>query len=195
MPRAGRSFEEGRTYHICNWVGGGLQVFTDEKLASAFVALLRRTIRRYEGAVFAWCLLGNHYHLIVRQGPAPLLRTMKTLQEGVTRARNLHDRTYGPLWQGRFKAKDMLDERYLMRLVAYVHLNPVSLVSVERARSPSQSQKCDTISANQREDKAITESRDRRDGDQCRRRPGPFGGRGPPIPVGPLPAPGILQIL
>ena len=66
-------------------------------------------MRRDEGVIFAWCLLGNHYHLVIRQGPVPLSRTMKSLQEGVTRARNLRDRIYGPLWQGRFKAKEVLD--------------------------------------------------------------------------------------
>jgi putative transposase len=86
---------------------------------------LRGAIRRDEGSVFAWCLLGNHYHLVVRQGPAPLSRTMKTLQDGVTRARNLRQRVFGPLWQGRFKAKEVLDESYLMQLISYVHLNPV----------------------------------------------------------------------
>ncbi len=52
-------------------------------------------------------------------------RPMKTLQQGTTRARNLRARAFGPLWQGRFKAKEVVDERYLMQLIAYVHLNPV----------------------------------------------------------------------
>jgi REP element-mobilizing transposase RayT len=107
--------------------------FGDEKLASAFVTILRGAIRRDEGSVFAWCLLGNHYHLVVRQGPAPLSRTMKTLQDGVTRARNLRNRIYGPLWQGRFKGKEVPDERYLMQLIAYVHLNPVKAGFAEDA--------------------------------------------------------------
>jgi len=58
---------------------------------------------------------------------------MKTLQQGVTRARNLGDRVFGPLWQGRFKAKVVDDERYLMQLVAYVHLNPVKAGLAEDA--------------------------------------------------------------
>ncbi|MCP4896877.1 MAG: hypothetical protein GY906_07865 [bacterium] len=126
MPRAGRSFEEGRVYHVYNRVGGGLRLFSDEELAGIFVGLLRKAVERDGTVVFAWCLLGNHYHLVVRQGPVDLSRTMKTLQQGVTRARNLRDRIYGPLWQGRFKAKDVGDESYLMQLIAYVHLNPVT---------------------------------------------------------------------
>lgn len=67
MPRAGRSFEEGRIYHLYNRVGAGAKVFSDEEMAAVFVALLRLAVKRDEAAVWAWCLLGNHYHLVVRQ--------------------------------------------------------------------------------------------------------------------------------
>ena len=126
MPRAGRSFEEGRIYHVYNRVGGGELAFADEHLAETFVDVFRRTIRRDEVIVLGWCLLGNHYHLILRQGPVSLSRTMKTVQQKTTRARNLRGGVYGPLWQGRFKAKEVSDERYLMQLIGYVHLNPVT---------------------------------------------------------------------
>jgi putative transposase len=133
MGRAGRSFEEGRIYHLYNRLGGGSMELGDEELAATFVAHLRKGARRDGAAVFAWCLLGNHYHLVVRQGPVPLSRTMKALQQGVTRARNLRQRVFGPLWQGRFKAKEVLDESYLMQLIAYVHLNPVKAGRAENA--------------------------------------------------------------
>ena len=133
MPRAGRTFEEGRTYHVYNRVGGGLLRFTDEELAKTFVDLFRNVMKRDSQVVLGWCLLGNHYHLVVRQGAVPLSRSMKTLQQGVTRAHNLRDRVYGPLWQGRFKAKEVDDQEYLVQLVAYVHLNPVAAELVERA--------------------------------------------------------------
>jgi REP element-mobilizing transposase RayT len=125
MARAGRSFEEGRIYHVYNRVGGGSMEFSDEDLAATFASLLRAAMARDEATVLAWCLLGNHYHLVVRQGPVPLSRPMKTLQQGVTCTRNIRCRIFGPLWQGRFKAKEVVDERYLIQLIAYVHLNPV----------------------------------------------------------------------
>lgn len=72
MPRAGRLFEEGRIYHVFNRVAGGTAVFLDDALAVRFVELLREAIRRDDLTVFGWSLLGNHYHLIVRQGPVAL---------------------------------------------------------------------------------------------------------------------------
>lgn len=125
MPRAGRSFEEGRTYHVYNRVGGGESAFSDDELAQRFVDIFRRVITQDRVVVLGWSLLSNHYHLILRQGPVPLSRTMKTLQQGVARFRNSRHQTYGPLWQGRFKAKQVVADNYLMQLVAYVHLNPV----------------------------------------------------------------------
>ena len=125
MPRPSRSFDEGFTYHVYNRVGGGWPAFTDAALATKFVDLLRSIVRRHEVMVFGWCLLSNHYHLILRQGPVPLSRTLQALQQEVTRTHNLRENTFGPLWQGRFKAIEVASEDYLLQLVAYVHLNPV----------------------------------------------------------------------
>ena len=125
MERAGRAFEEGRIYHIYNRVAGGWRAFSDDEPADRFLHLFRLVVNRDEVVVFGWSLLGNHFHLILKQGPVSLSRSLKTLQQGVTRSRNLRDRTFGPLWQGRFKAKEVSDQKYLMQLVAYVHLNPV----------------------------------------------------------------------
>jgi len=133
MPRAGRTFEEGRTYHVYNRVGGGLFPFIDEELTKTFVELFRNVMKRDNHVVLAWCLLGNHYHLVIRQGAVPLSRSMKTLQQRVTRAHNLRGSVYGPLWQGRFKAKEVSDQEYLMKLVAHVHLNPITAGLAERA--------------------------------------------------------------
>ena len=60
MARAGRSFEEGRIYHVYNRVGGGSREFSDEELAATFVTLLRLAMGRDEAAVLAWSLLTTH---------------------------------------------------------------------------------------------------------------------------------------
>ncbi len=133
MPRAPRILEEGRIYHVYNRVAGGSSEFEDAALASRFVALLRDVARRDDLTVLAWCLLGNHYHLVVRQGAVPLSTALKSLQQGVTRTRNFRSQIDGPLWRGRFQAKQVDDQQYLMQVVAYVHLNPVKAKIVESA--------------------------------------------------------------
>ena len=116
---------EGGVYHVYNRLGRGERVFDQEIEAAAFVEQLREVVQRDGLTVFAWCLLGNHYHLAVRTGVISLDRPMRSLQQRVTRGVNLRRRVYGPLWQGRYKAKLVEDQRYLDRLLIYIHLNPV----------------------------------------------------------------------
>ena len=94
MPRARRAFEEGRVYHVYNRAGSGLLPFEDAELSTTFVEHLSRVRDRDSLVVLAWCLLGNHFHLVVRQGPVSLSRSMKTLQQGCTRARSSRNRVY-----------------------------------------------------------------------------------------------------
>jgi len=126
MSRPERVFVEGVVVHVYNRLARGERVFDDEGDARAFVDLLREVAKRDELTVLAWCLMGNHYHLAVRTGAVPLSRPMRSLQRRTTRHVNLRRRVYGPLWQGRYRAKLVLDERYLLQLIAYIHLNPVS---------------------------------------------------------------------
>ncbi|MFV2074419.1 MAG: transposase, partial [Thermoanaerobaculales bacterium] len=93
--------------------------------AAAFVERLREVVERDGLTVFAWCLLSNQYHLAVRTGVVSLSRSMRSLQQRVTQGVNLRRRVYGPLWQGRYKAKLVKDQRYLDQLLIYIHLNPV----------------------------------------------------------------------
>lgn len=126
MPRAGRVFLEGGIYHVYNRVSRGESVFAEEEEASAFVGLLREIKDRDGLVVFAWCLMSNHYHLALRTGAIPLARSMRSLQQRVTRGFNVRRRLFGPLWQGRYRAKLVEDQRYLDGLLAYIHLNPVA---------------------------------------------------------------------
>jgi len=125
MARPNRIIVEGGVYHVYNRLGRGERVFDQETEAAAFVGLLRDVAERDGLTVFAWCLLSNHYHMAVRTGVVSLDRPMRSLQQRVTRGVNLRRRVYGPLWQGRYKAKLVKDQRYLEQLLIYVHLNPV----------------------------------------------------------------------
>jgi len=68
------------------------RLFGDE-----LVDLLRQVSERDDLVILGWCLLGNHYHLVLRQGSVDVSRPIKTLQQNTTRLRNIRDRVYGPL--------------------------------------------------------------------------------------------------
>ena len=126
MSRPNRVFFEGAVYHVYNRLARGESVFAEEAVALRFRDLLREVVQRDELTVFAWCLMSNHYHLAVRTNTVPLDRPLRSLQWRVTRSVNASRGVFGPLWQGRYRAKLVSEQRYLDQLLAYIHLNPVT---------------------------------------------------------------------
>jgi len=98
----------------------------DDAVAEGFVATLDMVKGEHGLTIFAWCLMPNHYHLAVRTGELPLWRSMRLVQGRFARAFNRRRGVFGPVWQGRYKARLVVDPAYLMQAIAYVHLNPVA---------------------------------------------------------------------
>ena len=126
MPRCERVFFEDGFFHVYNRLGRGEHAFGDEETARFFIERLREATQRDGLTVYAWCLMSNHYHLAVRMSVVPLNRTLQSLQQRTTRFINWKHQVYGPLWQGRFKAKLIDSNIYMTGLLSYIHLNPVS---------------------------------------------------------------------
>jgi len=131
MPRKPRLFVPGASYHVYCRVARGEDVFSDSREAKAFVQTLRDVKRRDGFLVLAWCLMSNHYHLMLQTGSVPLWRTMARLQGIVARAHNRRHDYHGRLWQARYKARIVDSNQYFWQVVAYVHLNPVAAGLVE----------------------------------------------------------------
>ena len=117
---------EGGVYHVYNRFARGAALFDEGGESDRFLELLRRVRDRDGLTIFAYCLMSNHYHLAVRTGPVPLSRSMGFVQSRFGQGYNRRHRSAGPLWQSRFKAKMVEDGGYLLQLVAYIHLNPVT---------------------------------------------------------------------
>lgn len=131
MPRRPRVFIEGLTYHVYNRVGRGEAPFTLEEEAERFWSLLHEVKERDGLTILAWCIMPNHYHLAVRTRAVPLWRSMRMLQHRYARAFNRRCKVLGPLWQARYKARPVQGEDSLLRLLAYIHLNPLTARIVE----------------------------------------------------------------
>jgi REP element-mobilizing transposase RayT len=125
MPRPNRIFVEGGWYHVYNRLSRGEIVFDQDAEASVFCDTLRDVVRRDGLTVFAWCLMPTHFHMAARTGVVPLHRPMQSVQQRVSRSVNFRRGVSGPLWQGRYRAKLVNEQRYLDQLLIYIHLNPV----------------------------------------------------------------------
>jgi len=100
-------------------------IFQDELDRRDFVARLATVTMTGAWEVYAWALMPNHLHLLVRTGRRPLGRTMGSLLGGYAGAFNRRHRRRGHLFQNRFRSVVVEEEPYLLELVRYIHLNPL----------------------------------------------------------------------
>ncbi|MBI4917815.1 MAG: transposase [Acidobacteria bacterium] len=126
MPRRARIFVDGALYHVYCRTARGERVFAAEEEAEVFLELVRDVKERDAFAVLAWCLMPNHYHLLLRTDRVPLWRSMRLIQGRSAQGYNRRHRQLGSLWQERYKAKLVTDTTYLRTVVAYIHLNAVA---------------------------------------------------------------------
>lgn len=125
MPRRERVLIEGGLYHVYNRCARGEGVLADPDEAIALVELLRGVKERDGLTVFAWCVMSNHFHVALRTSAVPLSRSMHFVQCSFSRAFNRRWRRTGPLWQSRYQARLVEDQRYFEQVMLYIHLNPV----------------------------------------------------------------------
>ena len=111
MPRKLRFFLPGAICHVYSRVARGEHVFDEPGEAGEFVRIVK-DVRDLDGfSVLAWCLMGNHYHLVIRTGEVVLWRSMARIQGRVARSYNRRHRFFGRLWQSRYKARIIVRPR------------------------------------------------------------------------------------
>src|SRR5437870_11774032 len=137
MARPLRIEFEDALYHLCARGNERQKIFRDERDQAQFAELLERSRARYDVAVLAFVLMGNHFHLVAQTHRPNLGRWMHWLLVSYTVFFNRRHRSSGHLFQGRYKSFLVQEGEYLLGLSRYVHLNPVRGVSLGRG-DPSQ---------------------------------------------------------
>ncbi|MEO8431229.1 MAG: transposase [Acidobacteriota bacterium] len=122
----------GAVYHVTARGNERRLIFTDDEDRLDYLARLDHYRTKFGFRLLAYCLMSNHLHLAIRRGPAPLSRVMAGLHSSYTQSFNRRHRRVGHLFQGRYKAFLVQEDRYLQALVRYIHLNPVRARMVER---------------------------------------------------------------
>ncbi len=125
MPRGPRLDAPGTLHHV---MVRGLDrqiIFHDETDRDDFLKRLARLAEAGHLAVYAWALLPNHAHLLVRSQARPLSRSMRSLLTGYAGQFNRRHHRTGHLFQNRYKSIVIDEEGYFLELVRYIHLNPL----------------------------------------------------------------------
>jgi REP element-mobilizing transposase RayT len=127
MPRQLRIEYEGAIYHLMNRGDRREPIFKTDFDRLNFLQTIEETCLRTDWQVHAWCLMGNHFHLVVETPQANLVAGMKWLLGTYTARFNRRHRVFGHLFSGRYKSLivDGSGNGYLRTVCDYVHLNPV----------------------------------------------------------------------
>ena len=123
MPRPLRIEYEGAYYHVMN--RGRRLIFHDKKYYQAFLDTLTEAHQRFSAIFHAYCLMGNHYHILIETPEANLNRIMRHINGVYTQRYNRFKKTDGPLFRGRYKAILVDSDAYLLSLSRYIHRNPI----------------------------------------------------------------------
>src|SRR5271155_480502 len=125
MARPIRIEFEGALYHITARGNERREIFRSDADRTLFLATLEQCVKENGLLLHAWCLMPNHYHLIVETPRGNLTKAISWLQTTYTIRFNRRHARNGHLFQGRFKAHLVDADAYAMKLVRYIHLNPV----------------------------------------------------------------------
>jgi REP element-mobilizing transposase RayT len=123
----------GALYHLTARGNRQESIFLDDRDRQTFLDLLGKEVQQQGWVCYAYCLMDNHYHLMMETPEPNLVRGMRRLNGVYTQAFNRRHNKVGHLFQGRYKAILVDRENYLLELSRYVVLNPVRAKVVGRA--------------------------------------------------------------
>ena len=125
MSRALRIEYSGAVYHLTSRGNARSNIYLSDADRIEFLKILSQACQRYNWRCYAWCLMNNHYHLVIETVEANLSRGMRHLNGVYTQTFNRTHKRVGHVFQGRYKAILVEKENYLLELIRYVLLNPV----------------------------------------------------------------------
>ena len=125
MPGQSRIDTTGALHHI---IARGIErreIFEDDQDRYDFLNNLGLILGQTETGCFAWSLMSNHFHVLLRSGAVPVATVMRRLLTGHAIRYNRRHGRHGHLFQNRYKSILCQEDCYLLELVRYIHLNPL----------------------------------------------------------------------
>ena len=135
----------GAVYHITSRGNARQNIYTDDDDREKFLSIFALVVERFHWICHSYCLMDNHYHLLLETPVPNLSAGMRQLNGIYTQAFNRHHRRGGHLFQGRFKAIVVEKQAHLLELSRYIVLNPVHAGMVQSPEGYLWSSYCATI--------------------------------------------------
>lgn len=133
MARTQREYSSTGCYHIMLRGNEKKNIFLDDNDRQRFLEILLKKKTETELAVYAYCLMDNHIHLVLRDERNEISIIMKGIATSYAMYFNIKYNRVGHVFQDRFRSEPVEDERYLWSVIRYVHNNPVKARKVNEA--------------------------------------------------------------
>jgi len=125
MPRQARLDAPGLLQHVMARGIERRKLFRDDNDRNSFLERLANILEETQTQCYAWALIPNHFHILLRTGPTPLSKTMCRLMTGYAVTFNKRHKRSGYLFQNRYKSVVCEEDPYRLELIRYIHLNPL----------------------------------------------------------------------
>ena len=135
MPRSLRTDYAGAWHHVMNRGADHRDIFEDDADRTIFLDALALAAERFHLEVHAYCLMSNHFHLLLLSCEGQLSAGMKFLSGRFTRLTNVRAGRDGPLFRGRYYSVGITSDAHLVEACRYIHLNPVAARMTQNAEA------------------------------------------------------------
>ncbi|MDD2230217.1 MAG: transposase [Candidatus Cloacimonetes bacterium] len=127
-------FEKGGVYHLYNHSAKGALLFNDRSDYQSCVTLLNKYIDPHYYAIIAYCLMPNHYHILLQQLTThAVFEPFSRIWHHYSTQYNTRHHSYGSIFCQKLQHVQIREETYLLNLCAYIHMNPVAASLADKA--------------------------------------------------------------
>ena len=121
MPRSARKKSKTGIYHVMLRGINQQQIFEDNEDSEKFLQILKDCKAISEFKLYAYCLMGNHIHLLIHETEEPIEKFMKRIATRFVYWYNIKYQRVGHLFQDRFKSEPVEDDAYFLTVLRYIH--------------------------------------------------------------------------
>ncbi|MCK5022436.1 MAG: transposase [Candidatus Pacebacteria bacterium] len=131
MPRKARKLSSTNIYHVMIRGNRKQDIFLEDEDRFRFVKILKKVKQKGEYELYAYCLMSNHVHLLIKEKNEQISRVMKRINVSYVNYFNQKYQQIGHLFQDRYKSEPIESENYLLAVLSYIHNNPINAFIVK----------------------------------------------------------------